>query len=147
VSKFHFRYQNLLEVKTRYEDSKKIKLSKAKRRLENEKEKLADFKLDKENNEKYMCAKIQEGTNIAHLKIFHSYMNHLNQKISDQMIMIEQCNQEVAKTRKELLTASQEKKIFEKLKEKDMNLFKLAEKKAEDLLVDQLVTYKNFKRN
>jgi len=134
-------------VKARYEDSKKIKLSEAKKRLEDEKEKLADFKLDKENNEQYMCEKIQEGTNIAHLKIFHSYVNHLNQKINEQRITVEQCSQEVAKTRKELLIASQEKKVFEKLKEKEMNLFKLAEKKAEDLLLDQLVTYKNFKRN
>ncbi|HHY90642.1 MAG TPA: flagellar export protein FliJ [Clostridiales bacterium] len=147
MSKFHFRYQNLLEVKARYEDSKKIELSEAKRRLENEKEKLADFKLDKENNEQYMCEKIQEGTNIAHLKIFHSYVNYLNQKINEQRITVEQCSQEVARTRKELLIASQDKKVFEKLKEKEMKLFKLAEKKAEDLLVDQLVTYKNFKRN
>ncbi len=147
MSRFNFRYQNLLEVKEKHEELIKGELSKIKKLLEDEKEKLINFQSNKEIYQEYLFTKIKKGTNAAYLQACNSYINHLDQKINEQFRAVEQCNQEVKKTRKKLVLVSQEKKVFEKLKEKEKKLFSLAEKKLENLLVDQLVTYKNFKRN
>jgi flagellar FliJ protein len=48
----------------------------------------------------------------------------------------------IAICRKELIKATQEKEIIEKLKEKDYNKFLYNEQKKEEKLVDDLISFK-----
>ncbi|QXM06148.1 flagellar export protein FliJ [Crassaminicella indica] len=145
--KFRFKYQNLLEVKEKYEDVIKGKLNKAQSKLQNEKKQLRELEKYKDNCKNHIALKVQSGINVGYLKTYDSFLLGLKRKIHEQIQIVEQCNNEVNKCRQELMKASMEKRTFEKLKEKEKENFCYIEKKEEENFVDQLVTFQNFKSN
>jgi flagellar FliJ protein len=71
----------------------------------------------------------------------------LDKRIDNQQEVIQRCNEEIGQCRIELQKALQERKKFEKLKEREKEKFYFIEKKIEENFVDQLVTFKNFNQN
>ncbi|WP_165000324.1 flagellar export protein FliJ [Anaerophilus nitritogenes] len=144
---FKFRYENLLEVKQKYEDVKKGKLNQAQSKLESEKIYLTNLEMDQTNCHLHVASKMEMGVNVGHLKSYHTYLAGLKKTIDNQMVKIEKCNNEIITCRNELIQASKEKKTFEKLKEKAKETFYEEQKKEEANFIDQLVTFKNFSSN
>lgn len=145
MSKFNFKYQNLLGVKEKIEELVQGKLTSAQKKLDNEKQKLCTYEKSKESYMSMIHAKMQEGTDLSVIRIWDVYIRSLEKKITNQLQVIERCNREVDEIRKNLIKASQERKTFEKLKEIDFDDFTYIAKKEEEKFVDQLVTFKNFK--
>lgn len=147
MQKFRFKYQNLLEMKEKYEDVVKGKLNKAQIRFEEEKKRLEILESYKKNCKENINLKVKNGIEVGYLKTHDLFLINLKREIRKQMEIIEICKNEVNKLRMELMKASKEKKTFEKLKEKEEENFYYIEKKEEDYLIDQLVTFKNYKSN
>ncbi|MCT4606720.1 MAG: flagellar export protein FliJ [Marinisporobacter sp.] len=143
--KFSFKYENLLKVKEKHEDVIKGKMHKAQSKLQDEKNKLKELQNQKNDCEKHISLKMQNGINIKDLKVYDSFLIGLKRKMDEQRQVIEQCKIEVNKYKQELMKAAMEKKTFEKLKEKEKEKFYYIEKKEEENFVDQLVTFQNFK--
>ncbi|AOT68280.1 flagellar export protein FliJ [Geosporobacter ferrireducens] len=147
MNKFHFKYDNLLNVKEKHEEIAKGKLHKAVEKLDLEKDILNGFNKDRRNCQQQLRSQMEEGVHAARLKVYESYMHNLNQKIQHQQESIEQCNNNINHLRMALVKATTEKRTFEKLKEKEKQLFNYQEKKEEEKFIDQLVTFNNFKSN
>ncbi|KXG75747.1 flagellar export protein FliJ [Thermotalea metallivorans] len=147
MNKFHFKYQSLLGVKEKHEERIQGKLSTALKRLEDEKQRLMEYEKTKEVYQYMIHAKIQEGTALTAIRVCDMYIRSLDKKIFHQMQTVEKCNRDVNQLRADLLKASQERKTFEKLKEKELDIFSYKEKREEEKFVDQLVTFKNYKSN
>ncbi|WP_053957438.1 flagellar export protein FliJ [Inediibacterium massiliense] len=144
---FKFKYENLLEVKQKYEDAKKGKLNQAQSKLKKEKMHLTNLENYQTNCHIHIASKMEAGVNVGHLKNYHTYLVSLKKNIDTQVEKIEKCNHEIITCRNELIQASKEKKTFEKLKEKAKETFHEEQKKEEANFVDQLVTFKNFSNN
>ncbi|MFT9495010.1 flagellar export protein FliJ [Anaerosolibacter sp.] len=145
MSKFNFKYQNLLGVKEKIEELIQGKLTSAQKKLDDEEQKLYTYEKSKESYMRMIHAKMQEGTDLSVIRIWDVYIRSLEKKITYQLQVIERCNRDVDEIRKNLVKASQERKTFEKLKEIDFDDFTYVAKKEEEKFVDQLVTFKNFK--
>ncbi|MFZ5966592.1 MAG: flagellar export protein FliJ [Bacillota bacterium] len=147
MSRFIFKYQNLLQIKERYEEVAQANLSKVLQRLEKEKHNLNEMYENKEELQQVLHRKLQDGTDISMVKNYDYYIVNLNKRIDQQIMLINQITQEVSRARAELMKAAKEKKTFEKLKENDKVNFDYLENRSEQNFVDQLVTFKNYKNN
>lgn len=138
---FKFKLQKLLEYKETIEGLKKTEYGDAIYRLGLEEEKL--MSLNEEKRE-VMEKKEANGkvTSIAELKMYSEYLKILSIKIGEQKQLVKQREEERDRAQDELLFAMQEKKAFEKLKEKEYKKYIMEEKKKEEKVVDQIVTYK-----
>ncbi len=63
-------------------------------------------------------------------------------KIEEQAIKVKRANAEVEKKREELVEATKEKKKFEKLKENQHENYIIEEKRSEQRVTDEIVSYK-----
>ncbi len=145
MNKFNFKYQNLLGVKEKYEELAQSKLTAALKRLEDEKQRLIEYERTKEAYKGMIHTKMIEGTDLSVIRIWDVYIKSLDKKILHQMQVINHCHRDADEIRTSLVKASQERKTFEKLKEIDFDGFIYSEKKEEAKIVDQLVTFRNFK--
>lgn len=139
---FKYQFETILNLKIRIEDMKKGELKLALEKLEKEKEKLN--KLEKEKEEQYEIFKEkQKGKFTAEdLKLFNNYINSLNKKIYYQATMVAKEEKNVNKVREELIKASKEKKMFEKLKEKKLEEYMQEYYAQEQQVVDNIVSFK-----
>lgn len=141
MSGFKFRLEKVLNYKETVEGFKKSEYGSVNQKLNEEKKTLqeyCDYKSDliksKEDSQK---------TNIANLKLFNNYIGEISKNIQEQENIVENTKKELEHAKEELLLAIQEKKSFEKLKEKDYEEFIAESKKEEAKIVDEIVTFKS----
>lgn len=139
---FRFELQPVLALKEKLEDHKKRELGVAnthKERLEGEKNTLIGLHDDAYNE---IRRQYQEGMNVSQLKQFNYYTAHLNKRIEKKELEIVKATKEVHQKRNELLEAVKQRKILENLKEIKFEQFKGEEIRAENQIVDEIVSYK-----
>lgn len=138
---FKFKLQKLLNYKRTVEGLKKTEYGDAIYRLGLEEEKLISY-----SNQKLNIIQRKEAggktVNIAEIKMYSNYLKQLNNKIEDQEQLVKEKEEERDQAQDELLFAMQERKAFEKLKEKEYKEYLIEEKRKEDKVVDEIVTYK-----
>lgn len=138
---FKFKLQKLLDYKRTVEGLKKTEYGDAIYRLGLEEEKLVSY-----SNQKLDIIQKKEASgktvNIAELKMYNNYLGELNRKIENQEQLVRKKEKERDESQEELLFAMQERKAFEKLKEKEYKEYLIEEKRKEDKVVDEIVTYK-----
>ena len=117
---FKYQFETILNLKTRVEDLKKGELKLALEKLEKEKQKLASLENEKESQHQILKEKQEGKFTVEDLKLFNNYINVLNKKIDYQVTMVVKEEKKVNKVREELIKASKEKRMFEKLKEKKL---------------------------
>jgi flagellar FliJ protein len=140
MAKFIFKLQSILNLRKQKEDSVKNELANAMRRLEAEKRKLAslEYTLDetvREFNEK------TKKTTVHELIEFNEYLSILNSRIKAQKENVNNAAQYVDKVREELVKAMKDRKIMDKLKDKQFEEFLLEQKQLEQKTNDEIVSY------
>ncbi|MGE5613338.1 MAG: flagellar export protein FliJ [Bacillota bacterium] len=140
MAKFTFKLQPVLNVRKQQEDNIKNELGKAIRKLEIEKQKLAELvsALDSvvaEFNDK------TRKTTVRKLILYNGYISLLDSKIKHQKVNVNKASLYVDKIREELLHAMKKRKIMEKLKEKEYGSFLDEQKAAEQKTYDELAGY------
>lgn len=137
---YNFKLEKVLNYKETMEDFKKAEYGDVNQKLNKEEQILFDYNLRKQNlvNDKTNSS---GKTNIASLKLYNNYLQDISKNIEKQEDIVDETKEELAKVKEELMVAMQEKKSFEKLKEKDYIEFIDESKKKEDKIIDGIVTF------
>ena len=138
---FKFRLQSILDYKKKREDEEKEKLAKLMQALSAEEKVLLNLQhLLAREKEEYR-EKQRAGTlNLEELKMYHAYIKKVENDIVLQTQKIQKLNAEVENQRQQLLKATQEKKVFEKLKDKHHGDFLQEIEEEERKMIDELAT-------
>jgi flagellar FliJ protein len=127
------------------EESIKNELGKANAIFKKEKEKLITLEDKRSNTIEEMNA-ISIKTSVKVLKDYSGYLDSVNSKIKEQKNVVNNAKKNVDIIKRKLIEASKERKIFEKLKDKKFQEYLKMEKKKEEKLVDEIISFKQSKR-
>lgn len=133
VKVFQFPLQKVLNLKEMIEETKAIELQNSKAFLKREQKKLENLETSKhylldiktENDIK------QTNLNLNNLQVSMEYISQLTDMISTQTINVNNSNKSVDKTRNNLIEASKNTKIIEKLRERHLEVYKKNNRKRE----------------
>lgn len=143
---FSFRFQSILNLKDKVEESKKNDFGNAVTKLESHKKNLNNLLnkrqeiIDELNDKSQKIVKVHEYRNIC------NNLQNLERNISNQNSIIFKQEVEVEKCKFALINAKKETKIFEKIKENDLSDYRYKEAKNEEMLIDHFVSYKSSRR-
>ena len=142
MKKFKFKLETVLNVKEKKEEQLKHELLKLQAlRIQEEqllaeaKEKRAYISMEKSNENK-------KGTDIQSLIHFEQYLGVLLRKIDDTKKNIKVLEKKADIKREEVVEASREKKVFEKLKEKQFGEFLKVVNENEQKVLDEMAVSK-----
>lgn len=142
MGKFIFRFDSILTAKEKIEDDKKNKLGISMQKLASEQSKLDNLCCKKDDLIDNLKEKMKETIKVRELRNFSNNLNIMQGIIDKQLERVEESEQEAEDRRRDLIEASKQRKVFEKLKEKDYEEFKYKELKKEYALTDELVSFK-----
>ncbi len=142
MAKFVFKLQPVLNIKKQIEDSLKIQLGKAVQALEAEKELLRELESEKKRCMAEVGAEVSGGVKADKLKNYNAYISFIKQKISRQCEMVKSAQEIVDKYREELTDMMKERKMLEKLREKQYEEYLKEVKKKEQKDIDEIVSYR-----
>ncbi len=142
MAKFKFRLQGFLGVKEKIEEQKKNEYGKAVKTLEEENKKKEILINQHSNVLMELKLKINDGTNFNELQQYKNFLSYLLNKIKQQEILISNAQKTVDKKREELVTSMKERKMLEVLKEKEYIEYVKEEKKSEQKIIDEIVSFK-----
>lgn len=138
---FKFRLQNILDYKQKREDEEKEKLAKLMQALSAEEKVLSNFQHMLAREKEEYREKQRVGTlNLDELKMYHAYIKKIENDIVFQTQKIQKLKVEIENQRQQLLKATQEKKVFEKLKDKHHEDFVKEIEEEERKMIDELAT-------
>jgi len=143
MNSFKFRYDSLLTFLEKKEEKIKERLKEVNQQLNYEKDKLNSLNIEEANYSNMIKYKLDIGCRLNHLKLIDSYKKEIMLKKNNQINKIEKLEELISTIKKDLIKASKEKRIMEKLKEKSFEEYKNELKIAEEKIVDQVVTYSN----
>lgn len=145
AGKFVFRFQPILGLKEKEEDAKRAELGMVTKRLTSEKEILQNLHMEKEQVISQMKEKTKGIVQIKDFQRFAEKRAFLNDQIDKQRVTVDKWENKVAHSRKLLIEAKKQTKIYGVLKEKDYEEYKYMQMKEEEALVDQIVSFKSAK--
>ncbi len=142
MKKFSFKFETVLRVKEKKEEELKRELMRL-QALRIEQEQLLE-KIDNEKRRAYgeKAREKQGGIDIMSLVYYEAYLNNLRKKISATEKKIKELEKKADDKRVEVIEASKEKKIFEKLKEKHFSEFKKMVVSNEQKQLDEIAVNK-----
>jgi flagellar FliJ protein len=111
-------------------------------KLEKEKQVLAQIQHEKARQEEDYRQESSSGMLLADLKQRIEYISVLHQRDLAQQERVNDEMKNVDKVRERLIEIMKERKVLEKLREKEFALYRKEQEKAGQLLVDELVSYK-----
>lgn len=142
MHKFGFRLEAVLKLRTQFEDSAKNSLAHSLKELDKQQICLENLENANDDSVKSLTAEVDKGIPVYRIKAYSSYLSFLRGEIVDQQENVSIAEQNVDINREKLVKAMQERKIIEKLKEKKYEEFLKEQNKAEQLLIDELNSYK-----
>ena len=145
MAAYKFRLQKVLDLRDTIESEKKNEFGLAMKRLENEKEKMRQLEAEMES----YCGEFEENTAkgilVDQLKVILNSIEYYKRNIKNQAVKIKMAQDYLETCRQELIKATQERKMMEKLKEIDYKKYLYSEQKKEEKIVDDLVSFKESK--
>jgi len=139
--KFRFRLQSILDYKQKLEDEEKEKLAKLLQEEVQAQEYLVGLRNRKATDQQEMRSRQQAGTmDVDELKRFNQHLKYLEKAIENQLLYLRELAIRIEAQRQALVKAAQERKVFEKLKEKHHEVFIQGEETEERKLIDELAT-------
>ena len=139
---FKFSLEPVLALKEKVEDSKKKELGEAtmyQERIYQEK-----LILEKKKDEALIEARVGENqfVDVSAIKVFNYYNQFISQSIEAKGKELETAKMQVEEKRNELLEAVKERKILDNLKAIHKEVFIEEEKRDEQRIMDDIVTYR-----
>ncbi len=144
---FVFRYQNLLKYKEDLEQQAKNDLARAVGILNDANHRLAELKKKQKLYKQDCLQSLTEGVAASSFKLNNMHSRYYEDAIALCRSYIAEAKQNVAICQQQLIRCTQDKKKYDKLKEKEKAAYQEAEKKRESQLVDQLVNYRSSQKN
>ena len=145
MAKFIFRLQSVLNIKEKVEDLKRNEFGKAVSELALAKMEKERLELEKENCLEDFRSSIDTGIEPYAISRYNIYIEKLKKMIIRQQQVVVRAEAFVEEKRIELVEAMRDRKTLETLKENDFEEFLDEEKKAEQKIVDEIVSYRGSK--
>jgi len=146
LNKFKFKLDVLLKLRKERQERIQFKMASARRRLSKSLEDLKTFL----NHRNSIAQSLEDfKTNpcgIDDLIIYQGYLEALDLRLIELELRIQKNEREVEEIRKLLVIASQEKRIVEKIKEKQKNRHLLTMLKLENKFLDEIGNIKNARK-
>ncbi len=140
---FRFKLQSVLELKVKLEDDEKRKLADLIALQAREEQVLAKLHYDRESRiQEFKEKQGSGGINVTELQMYAYIIEKLKNDIINQKLRLKEIAIRVEEQRQNLIKATQEKKIYEKLKEKQQEAWTAEEEFEEKKLMDELSTIK-----
>lgn len=141
MAKFNYRMQNILDVKVKLEEQAKNEYAMARARLTEEEEK-KDQLLNKQHAYEQKARELAEDRldvrSIIENQNAVEVMKHL---VADQQIAVKRAEEFLEKRRVKLSSVMQERKTYDRLKEKAFEAFIQEENARESKEIDELTSY------
>jgi len=140
--KFQFRLQRVLDIRKKKEEERERELAQLKTLLIQAEEFLDELKEESfkiSERMGYMQGG-QQSLNMEELLLYYDYLEHLRNNILYQIQTIKDIIVNIERKREELIEASKERKIIEKLKENQYQKFKECVERWETKLIDEMGT-------
>lgn len=141
MAKFIYRMQNILNLKTKLEEQQKMEFAAARKRLDEEEEKLNLLFRRKANYEEEGRRLREDSLNVQDILDNRNALIQMDDYIAFQRIQVSKAEDALEIERQKLQEAVQERKIQEKLREKAFEVFMREENARESKEVDELVSY------
>ena len=142
MAKFVFRFASNLRVKLRIEELKKLEYGRAIAALERERQKKAALVKERADTIESFRESVNKAITPDDLQMHNNYLGVLKERIIKQDGVIKKAEELVEQKRLELVEAMKERKIMEKLKEKDYEIFVREEQLKEQKILDETVSYR-----
>jgi len=142
MARFIFRFATNLRVKERIEEQKKIEYGKALAALELQRLEKARMVNEREETIVSFRDSVNSMITPADVQMHNNYLGLLKTMIIKQDEIIKKCEETAELKRLELVEAMKERKIMEKLEEKDREAFIKEEQLKEQKIQDTIVSYR-----
>lgn len=139
---FQFRLQRVLKYRETIEDTRKKEFSEISRIYELEAEKLRSLR--EEQGEKLQeLGELQRGIlNLLVILFYHAYLARLRTEIDAQEKRVEEVRLEKEQKREALIQASKDKKVLERLRERELEAYQKEEDRKLQVFMDEIGTSK-----
>ena len=141
MAKFKYRMQSILNIKEKLEEQAKNEFAAARRRLDDEEEKLENLKKRKAEYEEEGRRLRMSALNILDLNDNKNAMDTMDEYISLQQIEVNRAEAFLEEARVKLTEAMKETKIQNRLREKAFEEFKKEINAQEAKEIDELTSY------
>lgn len=141
MAKFFYKMQNILDIKYKLEESAKQECAEARVALTREEEKLAVMQNRRQGYYEEYQAAILGSLDMLRIEECGNAMDLMDEQILLQNNQIRQKSKELEKARQKLNQLMQERKMHEKLKEKEFEAFMVELNAAENKETDEVVSY------
>ena len=138
---FRFKLQRVLDLKLKQEDEKKNQIATLIQAIKTKEDELEALISEKKQKEFSLNDNRKRGISILEIRNINQYLLFLDKKINTLRFEISSLESKKKKKRLEYLELQKERKTFEKLKEKDYEKYLYNEKKEEEKMIDQIVTF------
>jgi flagellar FliJ protein len=139
--KFIFRLEPLLDIRKQAEKDKQLAMAKVQQRINALIKAIQDAQAIIAGQNKQLAAEKLTGTlDLAYIAHQKRYVHTLNVHIAQNLQKIQGEQQNLAAARKELLEASRERKIIEKLREKQHQRWLADQARIESAAIDEIGT-------
>lgn len=142
MNKFGFRLESVLNLRTQLEDNAKNSLARATIELMKQKNCLEELDDISNSSMDSLNSEVDQGIPVYKLKSYNNYLSFLKIKIRNQKENVNNAQKDVDIHREDLVKAMQDRKIIEKLKEKKYQDYTKEQNKAEQILIDELNSFK-----
>ena len=142
MQKFDFRLASVLNLKSQLENNAKNCLVRSTRELQSQKDCLEDLNNINNGSMNSLNSEVDEGIPVYRLKSYNNYFSFLKNKITNQKENVNIAEHNVDIDRESLIKSMQERKILEKLREKKYQEYIKEQNKSEQLLIDELNSFK-----
>ncbi len=146
MNRFKFRFASVLRYREIIEDGKRRDFGVAMSHLQHQENTLRGIDASISGHEKETAEQSKGTVSVRELQNRYNYARKLDQDRERQEEEIARAQEEVEKRRVDLVDATKQKKIFEKLEERDRERHDRDSRKEEQTLIDELTTQR-FARN
>lgn len=144
---FKFRYERILKQREDDEEEVKTKLGKANSKLQNLLAEKAKVLSSQEEFFKTIQSQLIGGVRTSDLQMFERSKQHYKSKIEALSSEIAEMQLKIIQIKKELTEAVKQRKIMEKLKEKEKEAYLDALNAAESKVIEEIVNYKSSQKS
>ena len=137
MAKFQFRMQSVLNLKIRLEEQQKNAFAAAKRRLDEEIENLSKLYARKEGYEEEGRKMREETLSVNDILENETAIVRMKEYIDEQTKRVMECERQLEEERVKMVEMMQERKTYERLREKAFEQFLEDEKHEEGVINDE----------
>ncbi len=143
---YRFNLQVLLDYRKRVEEGIQIELSHVQRKFEEERQLILSYQEEKNFYEEELARREEREIDVEEGILYRDYLKGMRVKIKKQEEIVARMRVELDKKREELLAVTKNRKILEKVKEKDWKKFARELARREGMFIDE-VGIRGYLRN